>query len=263
MMSKINYKTALRAVEKSASKHAPELLLVFAGLCFVTSITEAWKEGKKSKENVAERREELQLEEDEKLPMKEVIDATWKNYIPVVVPMTVGIMCLFGAHSVNSQRNAALAAAYKLTEESYIRYKDKVKETIGEKKAEQIDTEIAKDLVGNDPVSKAYIINTGNGTSLYKETLFGNYFWSDRNQIDKAINNINERMMTEMYITVAELYSELNIPAPDAAGLLAWDINKTGIIRQTYHYTEANDGTPCGVLGFYNLPGPAYNDTKW
>lgn len=266
-MKKVNCKAMLSTLQKGAAKYAPELLLIFGSIAFTTAVVEAWHEGKRAKENIEERKEELGIEEDEKLPAKEVVKSTWKNVVIVAVPVGVGIACMVGAHSINAQRNAALAAAYTLTEDTFNRYKNKVRETVGDKKAEQIDENMARDLVGNDPVTKASVINTGHGTSLFKESLFGQYFLCDRNWIDQCINRYNERMFDEMYGTVNELYSEIGIKSDDytmpvAGGLLGWDVNKQGIVKHKYHYTSANDGTPCGVLDFYNLPGPTNGDTR-
>lgn len=265
-MGKIDCKGLLKSAKRGANKYAPELLMIAGTVCFITAVVESWNQGTKAERLLEEKREELGLNEDEKLPAKEVVKTVWKNYVWVAIPAGLGIMCMVCSNSKYAKRNTAIAAAYeasrRLSEEAFVKYKEKVKETFGEKKAEQVESELAKDAVGNDPLTKAYIINTGHGTSLFKESLFGQYFLSDRNHIDRCINQFNERMLNDMYGTVDELYSEIGLPTVGAGGLLGWDVNSTGMVKPTFHYTEANDGTPCGVLGFYNLPGPAVNGNK-
>lgn len=55
---------------------------------------------------------------------------------------------------MHAKRTAALATAYKLSETALTEYKEKVVETIGEKKEQLVRDKIDKDHIDKDPVSK-------------------------------------------------------------------------------------------------------------
>ena len=76
---------------------------------------------------------------------KEAFQSAWKCYIPAAVTGTVSVACLIGASSVNAKRNAALATAYTISETALSEYRNKVIETIGEKKEKTVRDEVAKE----------------------------------------------------------------------------------------------------------------------
>ena len=57
----------------------------------------------------------VERDEPEEMTKMEVVKAVWKPYIPVAVAGTFSAACFIGSCSVHSRRNAALAAAYKIT----------------------------------------------------------------------------------------------------------------------------------------------------
>ena len=67
------------------------------------------------------------------LTNKDKIKLTWKLYIPVVVSMAVSIPCIVAGNRVSNKRNAALAAAYTLSETVLQEYQEKTREIVGEK----------------------------------------------------------------------------------------------------------------------------------
>lgn len=82
---------------------------------------------------------------------KEVVKACWKLYIPAALTATASTACLIGASSVNFKRNAAITAAYKLSETALAEYKDAVVETIGEKKEKAVKEKVAKSRLRRNP----------------------------------------------------------------------------------------------------------------
>ena len=50
------------------------------------------------------------------LSAKDIVKVTWKCYIPAVATGILGAGCIIGSSAVNAKRNAALAAAYTLSE---------------------------------------------------------------------------------------------------------------------------------------------------
>ena len=122
-----NVRTSLLAGVK---KHSPEILTGIGIGGFVTAIIFAIKATPKACELIEERK----LDEDkDKLTKAEIVQTTWKCYVPTVVTAAGATACVVGAAAQNYKRNAALAAAYSISQETMQLYKEKVIEAIGEK----------------------------------------------------------------------------------------------------------------------------------
>ena len=115
-MRKPNINEAFKSLKRSTSKYSPQILtgLGIAGVVTTTvlAIKATPKAVKLVEEEAYERKEEL-------TPM-EVVKVTWKCYIPTAVSMATSIVCILFANSAHAKRNAALAAAYKISETAFI-----------------------------------------------------------------------------------------------------------------------------------------------
>lgn len=138
-----------KGLKLSLAKHSPEIYGIgIAGM--ITSTFLAVKATPKALILIEKKKEELnnayfdrKMDEDgdlrdydevTKLKFSDTIKTTWKCYIPAAVTTAVSISCLIGASTVHIKRNAVLATAYQLSETALTEYREKVVETIGEKK---------------------------------------------------------------------------------------------------------------------------------
>lgn len=186
------------------NKYSPEIMLGLGLTGFASTIVFSIKATPKAVQLMEKRKKELEVE---KLPPVEVVKTTWKCYIPAAVTGTLSVGCILGSYSVNMKRNAALATAYTISETALKEYKDKVIETIGEKKEEGIRDAIAKDKLEKNPVTTTEVIITGKGKSLLFDPISNRYFEYDLDMLQKAVNELNFRLINgEMYISVNELY---------------------------------------------------------
>lgn len=195
-----------------------------------------------------------------KLTKTETVKAAWKPYIPVVVTGVCSVACIIGANSVHLKRNAALATAYQLSTTAFNEYKEKVVETIGEKKEKVVRQNIAKDKVEKNPVSKTEVFVTGNGTSLFYDPLSGRYFESDMNKVEKAVNSLNWSMNNgnEPYISLTQLYDELGLSHTGVSDEIGWKV-EDGNIELAVSAQVADDGRPCLVMDFLKAPEYGYD----
>ena len=184
---------------------------------------------------------------------KEAIQSAWKCYIPAAVTGGVSIGCLIGASSVNLKRNAALATAYTISEAALSEYRNKVIETIGEKKEKAVREEVAKEKVKKHASSKKEIIVTGKGKTICLETMGNRMFESDMETIRKAQNDLNHRMRDEMTITLNDFYYEIGLDGTEVGKYVGWDIDK-GYLDIEFSSQLTDDGTPCLVVGFTTPP---------
>lgn len=253
MMKKSNITNFIKNAQFVLSKHSPEILTGLGIAGMITTTILAVKATPKAMK-ICEAEKLDRVTDYEKEPTKfEYVKLCWKCYIPAVVTGTMSIACLIGASSVNLRRNAALATAYKLSETALTEYKEKVVETIGEKKEKTIKDAIAKDHVEKNPVKQQEVIVTGKGETLCYDELCGRYFRSDIDKLKKIENELNRRMRDEMYISLNEFYYEVGLDDIAAGHDIGWNIDK-GYIELSFSSQLASDGTPCLVVSFSNPP---------
>lgn len=242
-------------VQLTMAKHSPEILtgIGIAGMIGTTILAvKATPKAIKLCDQVKKEKEE---------PTKlDYVKATWKCYIPTAVTGATSVACLIGASSVNARRNAAIATAYKLSETAFTEYKEKVVETLGEKKDQVIKDKIAKEKMEKDPVSTKEVIITNKGNTLCYDGLFGRYFKSDMETIKRAENSLNRAIVAYEYASLNDFYRELGLGPIDIGNDLGWKLDD-GQIEIDFSSQLAEDGTPCLVM-LYNV-APKYDFNKW
>lgn len=255
-MNKPNVTKFFKTVEAFTVKHGPEILTGLGITGMITTTVLAVKATPKAL-RLIEAEKEVTCK-DELTPI-EVVKVAWKPYIPATITCVTSAACLIGANSVHTRRHAALATAYKLSETALAEYKAKVVETIGEKKEKIIKDNIAKDKVEKNPVDSNTVIITGKGDTLCLDGAFGQYFKSDIDNIKRAVNNINYRLLSEDYVSLNEFYDELGIDHIDVGDMIGWNISKHGQLEVYFSYQGAKDGTPCVVIEYNTPPQYDYN----
>ena len=190
----------VKSAQMVISRHSPEILtgIGIAGM-FTTTILAVGATPKVLR-LIEERESELSEHCNEYITLstREKIKVAWKPYIPAALTGIVSTACLIGANSVNAKRNAVLATAYKISETALSEYRDKVVETIGEKKEKQIRHKVAEERIDNTPTSKHEVVITRHGDTLFLDTTSNTYFESDIESIRKAENSLNKQMLHDI-----------------------------------------------------------------
>lgn len=187
------------------------------------------------------------LEESEALNGLGKVKLTWKCYIPAGIVGVTSIACIIGANTISTKRNAALAALYSLSEAAFREYQGKVVETIGKTKDRQIRDEVAKDKVLANPVGNHEVIFTGKGDVLCLDALTGRYFKSDIEKIRQSVNELNRDLLSEMWLSLNDLYYALDLPNTVLGDEMGWDIDR-GLIELDYSSQLDEHGTPVLVI---------------
>lgn len=254
-MSKPNVTAVVNSVKATLTRRSPEILTGIGIAGMLTTTVLAVKATPKALRKL----DDAEYEKGEDLTIPEKIKATWKCYIPAAVTGVSSVTCLIGASRQNLKRNAALATAYKLTETAFAEYKEKVVETIGEKKEKTVRQKVVKEKLEKNPVENSKVIVTGKGKTLCYDVLLKNYFEADMDTIKAAINEVNYQMLSQQYISVNDLYYAMGIA--DGAGrighLLGWNISKHGMVEIDIDTMLASNGTPCITLDY--LVSPEYD----
>ena len=256
-MDKSNVTKFFNNAKAVLSKHSPEILTGIGVAGMITTTVLAVKATPKAMWLIEEEKYRLEKED---LTVIETVKAAWKPYIPAVITGASSIACVIGASSVSARRNAALATAYQMSRTALTEYKSKVIETIGEKKERVVRDKIAQDKVENNPVSKSEVYITEKGETLFLDPLSQRYFKSDIEKVRKITNDLNYRMMNEMYISLNEFYNELGLSGTKIGDDMGWNINTSGMIEIDFSSQITDDGKPCIVLEY--MVEPRYDYSK-
>lgn len=257
-MNKPNVVALLKDVQMFASKHSPEILTGLGIAGMITTTVLAVKATPKALTLIDEKKEELELQPKDNLTPVETIKAAWKCYIPAAITGVSSVACLIGATSVNAGRNAALATAYNLSTTALSEYKEKVIETIGEKKEQIVRNKVAEERIAKEPVNQSAIIVSGNGNTRCFDTITKRRFTSDIESIKSIVNELNRRMVSgEDYISLNEFYYELGLDGSSIGDELGWNVSD-GLIELDYSAQLDTDGTPCIVIDYAIAPKRGY-----
>lgn len=230
--------------KKFLGKHSPEILTGVGIIGMGCSIISAVKATPKAMMMVENKKNELNVNH---LTPKETFLTIWRPYIPSAITFILSAGCIIGSNTINYKRNAALGAAYALSERTLIRYRDKVIDTLGERKEREIRDKIAQDDVNKNQPSQKQIIITAKGNTLCKDMISGRYFKSDIETIKQTINKLNRRLTYDHYISLNELYEELGLDDIKDGDLMGWNLDN-GLIEPSFNACITEEDEPCIVF---------------
>lgn len=259
-MGKPNLTQMCKSACKFVSDRSPELLtgLGIAGMITTTVLAvRATPKALKLIED-AEYAKGMTHEVVDLTPM-ETVKAAWKPYIPAVITGTISTACLIGASSVNAKRNAALAAAYNLSTTALAEYKEKVVETIGERKERDIRDKVSEERIKKHPVKEEDIYDTRRGNTLCFEPLSARYFYSDIDHIKRAELAIKEELLHDICgrASVNDFYDELGLPHTLVGDKIGWNTDDLIKINISSHITD--NGKPSAVIDYEVEPKYGYD----
>lgn len=251
----MNLHNIVRMTGKALKDNSPSILTAFGVTGTITTAYLASKASFKAAETI--RFEQAYLaskDKDTHLDYKEKTKLVWKLYIPAAVSGVLTIGCTISSTRIGSRKAAALTAVYSLTEKAFSEYKEKVVETLGENKERAIRDELAQDKVTKNPPPHQYreVIISGPGNVLCCELFTGRYFNSDMETIRKAANDVNEKIIHEMYVTLSFFYYLIGLPYTSYSSEIGWDSDR--LMELQFSTVLTDDGRPC--LAF------EYNHTK-
>ena len=259
-MGKFNLSQAATNVRNGVVKYTPEILTGFGVAGMITTTVMAVKATPKALRLIEHEKEVLEVEE---LTPMETVKATWKCYVPAAVTGAISVACLIGANSINSKRHTLLATAYKLSETAFSEYREKVIETVGEKKEQAVRERVHKDRVEKNPPKPSEIIVTKSGDTLCCDYESGRYFKSDIDKIHRAVNMLNKQLLTDDYVSLNDFYYLLDLDGTELGARMGWKVTDVGknLIEINIGSCLTPDGVPCIAIDF-RVP-PKYDFDKF
>ena len=241
-----------KSIKNKLGEKSPEILTGVGIAGMLSSVIFAVKATPKAMQLV-----EDELEYNLDATKMDIFRAAWRPYVPAATTFIFSSACLIGANSINHKRNAAIATACSLSEYALREYRNKVVEVIGEEKEREIRDAVSRDRVEARPLTSEVII-TGNGDVLCFETLSGRYFKSNVDRIEKAMNILNRRVLSENYCSVNDYYEALGLDPIDVGEELGWNTDD-GMIELHYSSQLTADNQPCVVLDPIVMPRHGYS----
>jgi len=251
-------KAILRAVQKFTLDNSPAIL---TGIGVAGTITTAILVGKASYSSalrIAEANIPFERGDAEEPTKKEKIELVWKEFIPAAVVGTVTILAIIGANHVSSKRAAALAAAFKISEQMADEYRQKTVEKLGKKAEEELRSEIAKDRMERTPGRDVIIL--GENETMFFDEISGRYFKSTRQKIDNAVNQINHQINQTFYASLSEFYDLLDLPKSEFSDDLGW--NSDELLDIFFTAVLMDDGQPAVAIRYNTSPFRHYEKCR-
>lgn len=254
MISTIGVKTLASQISRGLSHRSPTILTVMGVAGIVGTVVLTVKATPKITEILEHEqlKKNMDLGRHEKLTVLEVVKSTWHEAVPPLLMGSAAVFCFLGANSIHLRRTAALQGVYALTETAYKEYQAKVIKTLGENKETKVREEIIQDKLDANPVSNNVVIITGEGDTLCFDATSGRYFKSHIEKLRRIQNDVNHTLLTEMWVTLNELYSEMNLEPIDLGESLGWSTDALIDIIFTSKLTDT--GEPCLVLTHRIMP---------
>lgn len=190
----------------------------------------------------------VQTRENRKMSNKEKVKIVWKLYIPAAVSGVTTVACIVGSARVGTRRTAAAYSMLSVSEKAFTEYKDKVVETIGERKERSIQDSVAQDRVNANPASTREVIITGGGNVLCCELFTGRYLQSDFETLRKAQNDVNAKIFSQNYVTLSDFYEMIGLPITSNSWNVGWDSSK--MMELSFSTVLSEDQRPCIAFNY-------------
>lgn len=136
-----------------------------------------------------------------------------KTMWPVfAVALLSAISVLWGGH-VSNGRTVRTMTALAATEKRLSDYQTSTLEEIGEEAERKIRKRMAEKRYSELPEDRPAIIATGrDDEQLFFDMVSGREFYATMNQVDSAINCVNERLLDSEFVSLNDFYDEIDSP---------------------------------------------------
>lgn len=189
------------------------------------------------------------------LTFKDYIQVTWKYYLPPIALAGASAGLIIFGHKLDTKENAALAAAYALSESRLKEYTEKTVETIGEKKEKEIRNAIDKDRVDKTELIESEVIHTGDGETLCLDAWSGRYFYSDIEVLRREAVELSRAMLNDNVVTLNDWYDAIHLDGIKIGEDFMWDVDQyKELIELSYSSQLNRKKQPVLVIDFANAP---------
>jgi hypothetical protein len=244
-----------RRVGKLATDHSPA---IFTAAAVVGTVTTAYLTGRATLRadsiiyNYEQEARELTGDPEYVVNGRKYAEMTWHEFIPPVVAGVCTIVCIVAANRIGSRRTAAAMAAFAISEKAYEEYKERVVEKFGASKEQKVRDEVAQNRVNQDSrVDDVAYLQEGLSVLCY-DLFTGRPFMSDMETLRRAENDINHRIINDMYVSLSEFYEAIGLPKTSMSDDFGWNLDK--LLELDFSTAMTPTGRPCMTVDFRVAP---------
>lgn len=208
--------------------------------------------------------EEAKGEKGEDLTKLEMVKTAGPVYIPAAVIGMLTITCMFGANTLSRRSQATLSSAYGLLDQSFRRYKNKVKELYGEETHDRIMKEIVTEDAENVKLTACGFTNSSLDFGVddeverrFYDTYSGRAFSSTIERVLQAEYHLNRNFLLAGAIDINEFYEFLGLSPIEDGDKIGWDFSDEIYWLDFDHsLTKLDDGLEYCIIDFVFTPRP-------
>lgn len=248
---KLNFTKMLKSLTKWGVKHQPEILhaLGFAAGASALVLT-------------ATGTAKAVREVDEKQPAtkSETVRVAAKYYIPAGIAAGVSVGFHVAGIRSYAKINKSLAQWGMLMYDRLNKLEEKNIEVLGEKKAQKIKEDIARDEINKYEYFASDVVETGHGNFLFRDMLTGQTIRTDPHYVHKLIDRFNEAIINQKAIEMGNSRNSIKGEAYYPS-LLNYEIEMGeretsncqhykwyDLLRVHISYEKAQNGEPLGII---------------
>lgn len=234
---------------------SPTILTAFGIVGVVGTTVMAVRATPKALRLIKAKKDELDTDE---LTPAELIQATWRCYIPSVLVGVSTITCIIGIGVMDRRNQAALTSAYAMLNESYKQYRQAAKRVYGEDADSKIHAEMAKDAMVADNCWGYQVYNMDMDPEseqlLFYDLASKKYFNTTMAAVLNAQYHVNRNLAIRGDCSLNEYLSFLGVEGIDGGDRIGWDISYMVEEMDSYwldfdnHKTTLEDGLECIVI---------------
>ena len=194
----------------------------------------------------------------DKLTPQELVEATWKCYIPSALVGVSTIACVIGIGVLDRRNQAALTSAYAILNESYKQYRQAAKKVYGEDADNKIHAEMAKDaqVASYDWGYQVYNMDMDPESEqvLFYDLTSKKYFTTTMAAVLNAQYHVNRNLAIRGDCSLNEYLSFLGVEGIDKGDEMGWEISYMVEEMDCYwldfdnQKTTLEDGLECIVI---------------
>lgn len=162
-----------------------------------------------------------------------------KLYAPSAGLAVLALSLLTGSHVTLNRRNASLTAAYATVDQAFEKYRERVKEQLGENADRDFryGTETIKESVKGEDGKNKTVTHTRVSTDMPSQ--YARFFdetandWKRNPEYNRAFLHCQQSYMNELlksrgHVFLNEVYDALGIPRSRAGAVVGWVLSKDG-----------------------------------
>ena len=253
-MKKPNIKIDWKGIKKELNKRSPLIMTGLGITASVGAVITAYHVSPKAHEILKEIDEAKSPDDTKRKVLWDKTKALAPLVGPVVLEEAIAIGCVLGSYKVNSRRIVALSTAYSLSESKFEEYRKQVVKNLGEKKEAKIKDDIAAEKVKEHEETLRQL-DVPEGKVRCLDLMTEREFCSDQETLRRIENQLNKRLISEMYISLNDFYNavdDFNLRPCEAGNLLGW--NSDELIDMRFGSQLLSDGTPVMTIDYTAKP---------